>query len=196
MESTKKLNYFPAKHGVSKHYSPRMIKHREVLDYKCHCSFVFGEYVLGHNENNPSNTNAPRALDCIYLCPSLGQTGHDLYHLQTNSVVNCQNCTPMPITPAIIKQVHKLAALDKMPKGLKIANKANNILFDSAQIAGVDYEEQEFEDNTHDERYSSSDSSYNDDDDSLPDLMQPADRDSDSSDSDSESDSDEEYDTD
>eukprot|EP00957_Ditylum_brightwellii_P069057 5241701-Ditylum_brightwellii.AAC.2 len=63
MESTKKLNYFLVKHSISKHYSPRMIMHRKVLDYKCHCSFVFGEYVLGHNETNPSKTNAPRALD-------------------------------------------------------------------------------------------------------------------------------------
>eukprot|EP00957_Ditylum_brightwellii_P103705 7900592-Ditylum_brightwellii.AAC.1 len=104
MEFTKKLNYFPAKHGVSKHYSPRMIMHRKGLDYKRHCSFVFSKYVLGHNETNPSNTNAPRAMDCIYLCPSPGQTGHDLYHLQTNTVVNHRNCMPMPITPAIIKQ--------------------------------------------------------------------------------------------
>eukprot|EP00957_Ditylum_brightwellii_P186668 14212917-Ditylum_brightwellii.AAC.1 len=60
----------------------------------------------------------------------------------------------MPITPAIIKQVNKLAALDKMPNGLKIANKANNILFNSTQIAGVDYDEQEFNNNNNNKSYS------------------------------------------
>jgi hypothetical protein len=43
--------------------------------------------------------------------------------------------------------VHKLAELDGMPKGLKIANRANQILFDSAwMIAGVDYDEELFND--------------------------------------------------
>jgi hypothetical protein len=36
MESTKKLNFFPNRHGVSKHYSPRMILHHENLDYDRH----------------------------------------------------------------------------------------------------------------------------------------------------------------
>eukprot|EP00957_Ditylum_brightwellii_P161251 12277818-Ditylum_brightwellii.AAC.1 len=71
-----------------------------------------------------------------------------------------------------------------MPKGIKIANKANNILFDSAQIAGVDHEEQEFDDKEDGKSYISSNSSNDDDNDSLPELMQPADRDNDSSDSD------------
>jgi hypothetical protein len=33
MESTKKLNFFPAANGVSPYYSPRMIMHYEALDY-------------------------------------------------------------------------------------------------------------------------------------------------------------------
>eukprot|EP00957_Ditylum_brightwellii_P149210 11363205-Ditylum_brightwellii.AAC.1 len=40
----------------------------------------------------------------------------------------------MALTPAIFKQVHKLVELDEMPKGLKISNRANNVLFDSVQI--------------------------------------------------------------
>jgi hypothetical protein len=42
------------------------------------------------------------------------------------------------ITPSIIKQVHALAVLDEMPEGLKITNRANNVIFDTAWIAGVD----------------------------------------------------------
>ena len=59
MESTKKLNFFPNKNRVSKHYSPCMILHKENLDYNRHCKFVLGEYIQAHDEPNPTNTNAP-----------------------------------------------------------------------------------------------------------------------------------------
>jgi hypothetical protein len=45
--------------------------------------------------------------------------------------------------------VHRLAEIDEMPKGLKIANRADLILFDSAWIAGVDYDEELFDDDDH-----------------------------------------------
>ena len=35
--SMKKINFFPAKHGVSKHYTPRKILHKEHLDFQRHC---------------------------------------------------------------------------------------------------------------------------------------------------------------
>jgi hypothetical protein len=47
------------------------------------------------------------------------QGGHELLHLQT----------------------HQLAVLDDMPLGLQITNRANNVIFDTAWIAGVDYDE-------------------------------------------------------
>ena len=120
-----------------------MILHQENLDYKRHCQFTFGEYVLGHDEPLHTNTNAPRALDCIYLRPSSNaQGGHEVLHLQTNKVVHLRKCTAMPLTPSIIKQVHKIAEMENMPKGLKIRNRANQILFDSAWIAGVNYKKE------------------------------------------------------
>jgi hypothetical protein len=33
IDSAKKLNFFPSKHGISKYYSPRMILHQHNLDY-------------------------------------------------------------------------------------------------------------------------------------------------------------------
>jgi hypothetical protein len=63
----KKLNFFPAKNGISQYYSPRMILHQQNLDYDKHCQYAFGTYVQAHDEPDPSNTNAPRTLDCIYL---------------------------------------------------------------------------------------------------------------------------------
>ena len=120
MESTKKLNFFPNKNGVSKYFSPRMIMHHENLDYERHCKYQIGEYVQAHDEPPQTNTNAARSLDCIYLRPmDNAQGGHELLHLQTNKVVKRRQLTKVPITPSIINQVHALAVLDGMPEGQK-----------------------------------------------------------------------------
>jgi hypothetical protein len=123
MESTKKLNYFPNKYGVSKVFSPRMIMHHEKLDYERHCKYQIGEFVQARKEPNHTNTNAPRSLDCIYLRRmDNAQGGHELLYLQTNRVVKRRKLTKVPITPSIIKHVHALAERDEMPRGLKITN--------------------------------------------------------------------------
>ena len=146
-DSARKLNYFPAKNGVSPYYSPRMILHQKNLDFDKHCQYPFGTYVQAHDEPDPSNTNAPRTLDCIYLrYNDNAQGGHDLLHLQTNRTITRRRVTPIPITPAILKMVHRIAANDGMPKGLKISNRTGQVLYDSTWIAGVDYDEEEFED--------------------------------------------------
>jgi hypothetical protein len=66
-DSTKKLNFFHAKNGISQYYSPRMILHQQNLDYDKHCQYALGNYVQARNEPDPSNTNAPCTLNCIYL---------------------------------------------------------------------------------------------------------------------------------
>ena len=106
MESTNKLNFFPPKGGVSKYYSPRMILTGDALDYNRHCSIPFGTYVQAHNENNPTNTMAARALDCIYLRPIYNQQGgHELLDLATKRVITRRKVTTIPITPTIIQAV-------------------------------------------------------------------------------------------
>ena len=153
-ESAKKLNMFPAKHGVSQYYSPRMILSRRTLDYGKHCKHAYGMYVQAHNEPEHSNTNTPRSLCCIYLrYNDNDQGGHDCLHLQTNSIVTRRNVTPIPITPAVISQVHHIAKHDGMPDGLKIKNRHGDILYDSAWIARVDYDENEFEEYQEDQDY-------------------------------------------
>jgi hypothetical protein len=148
---SKKLNFFPAKNGISQYYSPRIILHQQNLDYDKHCQYAFGTYVQAHNEPDPSNTNAPRTLDCIYLRYNDNeQGGHDLLHLQTNRMITCHHVTPIPITPAIIKMVHRIAEQDGMPKGLKITNHTGQVLYNSTWITGVDYDEDEFEDEDYD----------------------------------------------
>ena len=46
----------------------------------------------------------------------------------------------MPVTAAVIKTVEAMAEADGM-KGLKIRSRTGQILYDSAWLAGVDYEE-------------------------------------------------------
>jgi hypothetical protein len=62
-----------------------------------------------HEEPVFSNTNAPCSLDCIYLRYNDNvQGGHELLQLPTNSLITRQTVTPLPLTPAIINQVHAL----------------------------------------------------------------------------------------
>ena len=119
-ESSKKLNFFPAKNGVSKYYSPRMILHQRNLDYGRHCQYAFGTYVQAHDEPDPKNTNAPRTLDCIYLrYNDSNQGGHELLHLQTNRIIIRRKVTTIPITPAVIRQINHIAEQEGMPERSK-----------------------------------------------------------------------------
>ena len=67
MVSTHHLNLFPAKGGVSLYLSPHVIMSGHDLDYNKHCTIPFRAYIQAHQENDPTNTNAPRTIDAIYL---------------------------------------------------------------------------------------------------------------------------------
>jgi hypothetical protein len=82
MEATKKLNFSPNKHGVSKHYSPRMIVDRINIDYERDCKYALGDNVQDIEESDPSYTTRARSLDCLYLRPAAqSQNGHELLYL-------------------------------------------------------------------------------------------------------------------
>ena len=82
MESTKKLNLFPNKHGVSNYFSLRMIIHQENLDCERHWKYQIGEYVQYHDEPQHKSKDSPLSLDFVYLCPmDNAQGGHELLYL-------------------------------------------------------------------------------------------------------------------
>jgi hypothetical protein len=81
------------------------------------------------------------------------QGGHKLLHLPTNHVIKRRQVTPVPITPAIIKQVDTIAMQEAVPVGLKIKNRTGQIFYDRAWIAGVDYDAEAFEDDLNQEDY-------------------------------------------
>jgi hypothetical protein len=149
-KSARMPNIFPVRQGVSKYFSLLMIIHQENITYKQHCRTSCGTYVLAHNKPNPTNTNAPCALDCLYLRPNASGR-HECLHLQTNRVITHRRVTPLPTTPAIITLIHTIAKQDGMPRGLKISNCYGTVLFDSSWIAGVDYDNEQFEDEDYDD---------------------------------------------
>ena len=105
-----KLNYFPSKYRVSKYYSPRMIMHTEILDYKKHCNYTFGSFVQAYIENNPTNTQSPRLLDCIYLRPAAShQGGNESWHIPTNWTIIRNRITETLIPEIIIQRIHSIA---------------------------------------------------------------------------------------
>ena len=88
MGSTEKFNMFPAKAGVSDHYSPETIVSGETLNYKKHCSFEFGECVQAHNYTEPRNDMRERTLDAIHLRPTYSdQGGHRVMDLTTGELI-------------------------------------------------------------------------------------------------------------
>ena len=140
MEVTRRLNFFPPRGGVSQYYSPREIVTGQRLDYKRQCSIPLLSYVVAHDEPQPSNTQAARALDCLYLRPAGDSTqgGHECWHIATGRIVNRRHVTKIPVTSSVQAAVEAAAQAEGMTK-LHLKSKHGVTLFDSSQIAGVDY---------------------------------------------------------
>ena len=141
MECTNKLNLFPVKGVISDYYSPRAILNQRTTDYNKECLVPFGSYVQANNENVPSNTNAPRTLDAIYLRPTQTlQAGHELMDLNSGKLITRSKITEIPITERVINVVNEIGFNQGFPKeGLKLSNKLGVIYHDKDWFAGVDY---------------------------------------------------------
>ena len=138
-ECANKLNYFPAKLGLSKYYSPRMILQKQTLEFKTHGIYNTGDYVLAHNDSIIKNNLKPRALDCLYLRPTPNSKNtHDFYHISTNKIISRSKCTPLPMTTNIIHLIVAQAKKDNMPEGLKFSTNTNTTVYPPDWIAGVD----------------------------------------------------------
>ena len=127
------------KHRFLEYYSPRMIVCQENMDCENHLKIPFGKYVLANNKPKITSKNSPRLLYCMYLqAIDSAQGGHELLHLQTNSIIKHNHVTPAPITPMIINIVNSISDSKGMHIGIKIANRIGLVLHESAWIAGVD----------------------------------------------------------
>ena len=63
--STDKFNKFPAKHGMSDHYSPETLVTGKTHDYKKECLCEFGEFVQSETYTEPQNDMRARSNDTI-----------------------------------------------------------------------------------------------------------------------------------
>ena len=89
METTGKLNYFPAKGGCSNYFSPREILHHVKLNYKKHCSMPLLSYTPTHDEQTLTNTAAvfsyvlftQSKVDMSVIIFPLARSLHDLMSL-------------------------------------------------------------------------------------------------------------------
>jgi hypothetical protein len=136
--STDCLNYLPAKGGISPYYSPHVILTQRPLDLQKHCKFPFGPYVQANNEPNPTNTNAPRTIDCIYLRPFPNlQGGHDVMDLRSGRVITRRNLKDLPVTDLVIQAVENMAIQQGFTT-LKFTNRRAPSIYPADWIAGVD----------------------------------------------------------
>ena len=91
--------------------SPHVVMGGPPIDHKKHCKVPFGAYVQACNENNPTNTNAPRTVDAIYLRPLNDvQGGHGLMDLNSGRLITRRHFPEIPITSNVIKAVETMAS--------------------------------------------------------------------------------------
>ena len=152
LDETRKMNLFPAKGGVSKYYSPKMIIKQTNVDYNKHIKIGFGSYVQANQENSPSNTQEARTRDAIYLSPVENlQGGHRVFDLKTRKVITRPKVTAIPVTDTVIKAVEALAERDGVESFKFLDRNKVNIDHDSF-IAGAqeendrDYHDEDYED--------------------------------------------------
>ena len=123
VRETAKLNYFPAKGGVSSYYSPHMLLSARNLDYTKHFLVPFGTYVQASHEPVKKNTLESRTIDGIYLQPSKNlQGGHEIMSLHSREALSQPRVTLIPMPDLVKKRVKQLARKQGI-KSLKFTNR-------------------------------------------------------------------------
>ncbi|CAJ1934800.1 unnamed protein product [Cylindrotheca closterium] len=95
---TKVINFYPAKEGISKYYSPHMIVRRKPVDFSKECVAEIGYFVQGYG-HTANNSQRSRTIDGIYLGVNDSiQAGHVLLDLNTKKTVTRPYVKLLPIT--------------------------------------------------------------------------------------------------
>ena len=137
--STDRLNWFPAKYGISKTYSPMTIITGKTLEYKKHCVHEFGAYVQAHTENVKTSSMTERGIDAIYLRPNENrQGGHYVMNLNTGNELTRGRCTAVPL-PSTVKEKVEEMALEQGISTVKFTNKKGVELPNVEEVRGEDY---------------------------------------------------------
>ena len=144
-------NYYPAKGGVSTHYSPHMIIHKRGVNFAQECVAEIGSYVQGYGHET-NRTQKTRTIDGIYCGPAdHTQGGHIIWDLNTDAEVVRSKVKVLPMTSQIIRLV-ETKAHDEGVMDLRTYSRRNGeIILDGDLLAGVD--PQELWSNLDDEDY-------------------------------------------
>ena len=103
------LNYFPAKGGISTHYSTQQIVEHKNVNFKRDCVAEFGAYVQGFGGTS-DNTMTPRVVEGIYMRPTKTlRGGHKILNLNTRKPVSRPGVVVLPITDQVIARVNSWA---------------------------------------------------------------------------------------
>ena len=127
--AVKLLNLFPAKGGVSAHYSPKTIMSGQTTTYKQY-SLPFGTYCQVHEEDEPRNSLAARTQGAISVGPSTNRQGGQLfYSLTTGRVITRRSWTVLPMPQPVINRVNEFAA--NQPRLLTFTDRYGNEIGDA-----------------------------------------------------------------
>ena len=147
----RRLNWFPAKQGMSEYCSPSVIMGEPATDCNKHCKHSFGDCVQATTENDPSNAPAERTIDAVCLSPNDNkQGGHRVMNLNTGKVVARTTCAAVPLAKAVRDKVEQMAKAQGITT-IKFANKKGVELPNADWIAGVDYELEDNDNNENDD---------------------------------------------
>jgi len=123
MSETAKLNWSPAKGGLSEHYRLNMILQLPQPDCNRDIKVLQGSYVQAYQDHTIKNDKKARTIDALYLGPMKGSsTGHHVMNIATGLEVRTQKVAQIPITPLVIRAVEALAKKEGM-SAIKIENK-------------------------------------------------------------------------
>jgi hypothetical protein len=148
------LNYFPAKNGISDHYSTMQIVEHRNVDFKRDCVAEFGAYVHGKGGES-KNTMEPRTIEAVYMRPTkLLRAGHKLLNLNSRKVITRPQVVVLPVTDQVIARVNAWANEEGV-YSLKFFDKNGDeeTFQDGDQIAGVDDTQQGYAEEAFDPDY-------------------------------------------
>ncbi|CAJ1968254.1 unnamed protein product [Cylindrotheca closterium] len=139
--ATKAINFYPAKEGISKYYSPHMIVRRKPVDFSKEYVAEIGSFVQGYGHTT-NNRQRSRTIDGIYLGVNDSiQAGYVLLDLNTKKTVTRPYLTVLPITKQVIKIVEQMAHNEGVRDLRTYHWKNGEIILDGDLLAGVDPDE-------------------------------------------------------
>ena len=151
---TEKLNWFPAKNGISEHYSPEQIVDHRNVNFKRDCVSEFGAYVHGSGGES-NNKMAPRTVEGVYIRATRNERGgHRILNLNTKKFIIRPKVVVLPATDQVIARVEEWAHEENVHT-LKFFDKYGNeeTFQDGDQIAGVDDTQQGYAEEAFDPDY-------------------------------------------